>query len=44
MLPEFNIDGNLPEGIYTIDEEEFLNCFDTNSGRRKWIGRRLREL
>jgi len=44
MLPEFNIDGNLPEGIYTIGAEEFFNSFSTGSGRRKWLGRQLHEL
>jgi hypothetical protein len=34
MIPEFNIDGNLPEGIYRIDENEFIKRFQTkrNSG------------
>lgn len=44
MIPEFNIDGNLPEGIYTTDEDEFLNRFGTGSARRKWLGERLQEL
>ena len=44
MIPEFNIDGNLPGGIYTANEDEFLNRFATGSARRKWLGERLREL
>lgn len=44
MIPEFNIDGNLPEGIHITDEEEFLNRFGTGSARRKWLGERLQEL
>ncbi len=44
MIPEFNIDGNLPKGIYTTDEDEFLNRFGTGSARRKWLGERLQEL
>lgn len=44
MIPEFNIDGNLPKGIYTADEDEFLNRFRTGSARRKWLGERLWEL
>ncbi len=44
MIPEFNTDGNLPEGIYTTHEEEFLNRFGAGSARRKWLGERLQEL
>ena len=44
MIPEFNIDGNLPEGIYMTNEDEFLNHFSTGSARRKWLGGRLQEL
>ena len=44
MIPEFNIDGDLPEGIYITDKEEFLNRFGTSSARRKWLGERLQEL
>lgn len=44
MIPEFNIDGNLPEGIFTAKEGEFLNRFGTGSARRKWLGERLQEL
>ncbi len=44
MIPEFNKDGNLPEGIYPSGEEEFLDRFTTNSSRRKWLGQRLKEI
>ena len=44
MIPEFNKDGNLPEGIYSASEEEFLDRFATNSSRRKWLGERLKEM
>lgn len=44
MIPEFNIDGNLPEGIYITSEDEFLNRFGTGSARRKWLSERLREI
>ncbi|MBS3919633.1 MAG: hypothetical protein KG012_12200 [Deltaproteobacteria bacterium] len=44
VIPEFNIDGNLPEGIHSVDTEEFLNRFSTYSARRKWLGERLREI
>ena len=44
MIPEFNIDGNLPEGIHIADEEEFFDRFATGSARRKWLGERLQEL
>jgi hypothetical protein len=27
MIPEFNVDGNLPEGIYRIGESETLQLF-----------------
>lgn len=44
MIPGFNKDGNLPEGIYSASEEEFLERFATNSSRRKWLGQRLKEI
>jgi hypothetical protein len=44
MIPEFNVDGNLPEGIYSFGEEEFFDHFATQSVRRKWLGERLREV
>jgi hypothetical protein len=43
-IPEFNKDGNLPEGIYSASTEEFLDRFTTNSARRKWLGERLKEV
>jgi hypothetical protein len=44
MIPGFNEDGNLPEGIYSAGEEEFLDRFATHSSRRKWLGERLEEV
>jgi predicted nucleotidyltransferase len=44
MIPEFNVDGNLPQGIYSVSEEEFLDRFTTHSARRKWLGERLKEI
>jgi len=44
MIPEFNVDGNLPEGIHSVSDEEFLDHFATQSVRRKWLGERLREV
>lgn len=44
MIPGFNKDGNLPEGIYLAGEEEFLDRFTTDSSRRKWLGQRLKEI
>jgi len=44
MIPEFDVDGNLPEGIHSVSEEEFLDHFATQSVRRKWLGERLREV
>src|SRR3972149_5986081 len=40
----FKKDGNLPEGVYSAGEEEFLDRFATNSSRRKWLGERLKEI
>ena len=44
MLPEFNQDGNLPEGIHGATEAEVISRFATVSARRKWLGERLRGL
>lgn len=44
MIPSFNADGNLPEGVHTAGEEEFFQRFAGGSARRKWLGERLREL
>lgn len=44
MIPDYNIDGNLPEGIYLIEEVAFINRFASGSARRKWLGDRVLEL
>jgi hypothetical protein len=44
MLPEFNSDGNLPEGLHRTTEEELFERFATGSARRQWLGERLRDL
>lgn len=44
MIPEFNKDGNLPEGVYSVEEAEFIERFCSNSARRKWLGARFKEL
>jgi hypothetical protein len=44
MLPAFNQDGNLPEGIHQATEAEVLSRFASTSARRKWLGERLRDL
>lgn len=44
MLPEFNYDGNLPEGIYLATEDEVFARFATPSARRHWLGEQLRSL
>lgn len=44
MLPEFNNDGNLPEGIHLATEEEVFVRFATTSARRQWLGEQLRNL
>jgi hypothetical protein len=44
MLPAFNQDGNLPEGIHQTTEAEVLSRFAATSARRKWLGERLRDL
>lgn len=44
MLPQFDKDGNLPEGIHRAPETEVFSRFATGSARRKWLGSRLREL
>ena len=44
MIPEFNIDGNLPKGIHSVIETEFLDRFATSSPRRKWLGERVKEI
>src|SRR5712692_9248220 len=44
MLPEFNHDGNLPEGIHVATEDEVFARFATPSARRQWLGEQLRSL
>jgi len=44
MLPAFNQDGNLPEGVHRATKAEVLSRFATTSARRKWLGERLRNL
>ncbi len=44
MLPAFNQDGNLPEGIHRATEAEILSRFAPGSARRQWLGERLRDL
>ncbi len=44
MLPSFNSDGNLPEGIHRATEEEAFARFATTSARRQWLGEQLRSL
>jgi hypothetical protein len=44
MLPAFNQDGNLPEGIHLAIADEVLARFATPSARRQWLGEQLRDL
>lgn len=44
MLPTFNSDGNLPEGIHLATEEEVFERFVTPSARRQWLGEQLRNI
>jgi hypothetical protein len=44
MLPTFNSDGNLPEGIHFATEEEVFERFVIPSARRQWLGEQLRSL
>jgi hypothetical protein len=44
MLPEFNQDGNLPEGVHRATEAEVMARFAATSARRRWLGERLRDL
>jgi hypothetical protein len=44
MLPEFNQDGALPEGVHRATEVELLDRFATSSARRKWLGEKLQNL
>ena len=44
MLPAFNDDGNLPEGIHLATEDEIYAELTTSSARRRWLGDQLRSL
>ena len=44
MIPEFNKDGNLSEGVHYVEEAGFLEHFCSTSARRKWLGARFKEL
>jgi len=44
MLPVFNADGNLPEGVHRAIEDEVLARFAMTTARRQWLGQRLRSL
>jgi hypothetical protein len=44
MLPAFNQDGNLPEGVHSGTEAEVLSRFATLSPRRQWLDERLGDL
>ena len=44
MLPAFNHEGNLPEGIHLAAEDEVFMRFATPSARRQWLGEQLRSL
>jgi len=41
MLPAFNHNGNLPEGIHLATEDEVFERFATPSARRQWLGEQL---
>jgi hypothetical protein len=44
MLPQFNEDGNLPEGVHQAAEADVLARFASSSARRKWLGGKLQVL
>jgi hypothetical protein len=44
MLPPFDENGNLPEGVHRALEAEVFSRFALGSARRKWLGSRLHEL
>lgn len=44
MLPALNSDGNLPEGVHLVTEDEVFARFATPSARRQWLGEQLRSL
>lgn len=44
MLPVFNQDGNLPEGIHQATVSEVLSRFASSSARRRWLGEKFQSL
>jgi predicted nucleotidyltransferase len=44
MIPHFNNEGNLPEGLYEITLDEMKNKFGQGSSRRNWLMQRLEEI
>ena len=44
MLPAFQHDGTLPEGLHLAPEDEVFARFATPSTRRQWLGEQLRSL
>jgi hypothetical protein len=44
MLPAFNEDGSLPEGLQSATEDEVFARFAPPSARRQWLADRLRDL
>ncbi|SRR6266511_2054882 len=44
MLPTFNSDGNLPEGIHLATEAKVFGRFATPSARRQWLREQLQSL
>lgn len=41
MIPDFNSDGNLPPGVYTVTIEEVIERFQGKNLRRKQLTRNL---
>ena len=44
MLPAFDNEGNLPEGIHLATKDEVFARFTSSSARRQWLGEQLRTL
>ena len=44
MLPAFDSNGNLPEGVHLATEAEVLARFAISSARRQWLAEQLRSL
>ena len=44
MLPAFDSNGNLPEGIHAVGEDDFMALFGVATARREWLSRKLREI